>query len=164
MTLILPRVATAAESLSIALASSLPSYTSSALATSDATNYLYWVYALGDYNEDGRKDFAIFGSAYPSVPGAQRFIRVYLQQTNGTFSAIASNAIPYTEHSRRMLAADLNNDGHLDLIENDEEASANDLLMLVGHGDGTFRHLATWVWRPACFQQRWMSTSMVIST
>jgi len=77
--------------------------------------------AVGDFNEDGNLDLAMIDSFNNSV-------LVALNQGDGTFGSPASYSIP---SGNSLLTADVNNDGHLDLVSDTGS-------VLLGKGDGTF--------------------------
>ncbi len=90
----------------------------------------------GDFNRDGRPDLAV---ANGQGDGDSR-ITVFLGTGSGHFGAGADYTVR-TEPSK-ILTADLNGDGFLDLIMDHGQASAsptNVLTILLGNGDGTFR-------------------------
>jgi hypothetical protein len=80
---------------------------------------------VGDFNEDGNLDLAV-----PAVdPLGKRFIVVGINQGGGIFGNPVG--YPISPASFSVLAADVNGDGHLDLIT---DSGA----VLLGKGDGTF--------------------------
>jgi hypothetical protein len=74
---------------------------------------------VGDFNEDGNLDLAFSNGRGTTW--------VALNQGGGTFSG----AVPYSLLGVAFVAADVNGDGHLDLI-------ADNGAVLLGKGDGTF--------------------------
>ena len=97
----------------------------------------------GDFNGDGKIDLAVlntcgtgaggcFPQAAPQVPGT---VTILLGNGDGTFTVssvtLTTGNVPYA-----IAAADLNDDGFIDLVianQND-----NNLTILMGNGDGTF--------------------------
>jgi len=80
----------------------------------------------GDFNRDGRPDFAVVNSDSGTVS-------VFLQNSNGTFQAAlvsAARANPVA-----LAVGDLNGDGIPDLVVR----NSADMSALLGNGDGTFQ-------------------------
>lgn len=78
---------------------------------------------VGDFNSDGRDDVA--GSSF-----------VLLGQAGGTFTRVASHRWPFLAPA---VAADLNGDGHLDVVRPALKNTAQShLYVQLGNGDGTF--------------------------
>jgi hypothetical protein len=84
--------------------------------------------AVGDFNRDGKLDVAF------AIPGAAL---VYLGNGDGTFGpgTIFSNGSTNFDGPGHILAADVNNDGILDLILNTDVGVS----VLLGNGNGTFQ-------------------------
>jgi hypothetical protein len=78
---------------------------------------------VGDFDEDGNLDIAV-----PSSYSGRYSIFVALNQGGGTFGTPVSYPIP---SGFSLMTADINNDGHLDLITDTG-------VILLGKGDGTF--------------------------
>jgi len=85
--------------------------------------------ATGDFNHDGFVDLA-------TVDSQDTFIRVYLNQGNGTFVKAFGMDI---DRARWVTVADFNADGNLDLVvlrpDGDEDSRFS---LLLGNGDGSF--------------------------
>jgi hypothetical protein len=79
--------------------------------------------AVGDFNRDGKLDFAIAGNS----------LQVFLGNGDGTFQPPASYLVE--TGPTFVVAADFNGDGKLDLAV----ADLNGLFILMGNGDGTFQ-------------------------
>jgi hypothetical protein len=79
--------------------------------------------AVGDFNRDGRLDFAV----------ASNSLEVFLGNGDGTFQSGASYLMG--TGAIFVAAADFNHDGKLDLAV----ADLNGLFVLIGNGDGTFQ-------------------------
>ncbi|MEO8726228.1 MAG: FG-GAP-like repeat-containing protein [Acidobacteriaceae bacterium] len=90
--------------------------------------------AVGDFNGDGKLDFA-FDTTYTSPPFSP-YIQIYNGNGDGTFSRGAS--LPISASSVLLIAADLNKDGKLDLINVAEPTT-----IFLNNGDGTFRAAQT---------------------
>lgn len=116
---------------------SAPALLRSTPALSDAGPQTYL--AAGDLNGDGIADLVAVDSGFLSgngltTPGT---VHVYLGQSNGTFIA-SSPAVPPLYFSDAALA-DMNGDGHLDLITAASDPGANTQVdVFTGHGDGGF--------------------------
>jgi hypothetical protein len=74
---------------------------------------------VGDFNEDGLLDIAVLNGS---------LLMVALNQGGGSFGNPASYPIPFAS---LLMTADINDDGHLDLITDTG-------VVLLGKGDGTF--------------------------
>jgi hypothetical protein len=99
--------------------------------------------AFGDFNEDGRLDMADVHISFADSTGR---LTLLLGQGNGSFTAspeVVVGASPSTSGST-LATADLNNDGHLDLVVTSEgRADASyryngSIAVLLGQGDGSF--------------------------
>lgn len=87
--------------------------------------------ALADFNEDGNLDVA----ATTTVGDGDNHVCVWTGQGNGNLTGrldLFNDDIPSD-----LVAADMNGDGHADLIYSDRYASGR-LHICLGHGDGTF--------------------------
>lgn len=89
----------------------------------------------GDFNGDGRLDLAanIHG---PDENNRSMAVRMYLQTSTGDFVEKGEQPLPSAVWTWAYAAGDLNGDGHLDILLDD---FGNELFMLPGKGDGTFR-------------------------
>lgn len=126
----------AAEKLAIEPAYALPDYTKLKLVTDSPERLFFNDVALGDFNEDGRLD-AVIQVGTPPYPGDVPFgAVVFLQDATGTLIEKASYVMPNTSVGITLKAGDFNEDGHLDLIGDD---SGNDMILMLGKGDGTFK-------------------------
>jgi hypothetical protein len=82
--------------------------------------------AVGDFNEDGKPDLVV-----GTIAGSQANI-VLLGNGDGTFRQLPP--IPNSFGFIRARVADLNGDGHQDLVTGDN----GNISLFMGHGDGTF--------------------------
>jgi VCBS repeat-containing protein len=87
--------------------------------------------AFRDVNEDGRPDLVVVGSTFSGTGGAA----VLLGNGDGTFGSPI-----YSQHTQsdavHIQFADLNEDGHLDLVTEDFQVGG--FTVFFGNGDGTF--------------------------
>jgi len=91
--------------------------------------------AIGDFNGDGNMDVAC-----ATVVDDAAEVVLLLGEGNGQLGSpvtIVSEGSP--TDIAIVAAADLNNDGHLDLIAADGSYSSEKTLVLLGNGDGTFQ-------------------------
>src|SRR5262245_24612979 len=134
-TVILANLAGAADQLTIAPAHGLPDYTK-LRALEQTTNRLFVVgFAVGDFNKDARLDIVV-QTANP-LPDLFPFgAQVFLQETNGTFAKGVEQILPNTGITWDFLVRDFNEDGNLDILMED---SGNDMVMMLGNGDGSFQ-------------------------
>ena len=88
----------------------------------------------GDFNGDGILDLAV-SSYYWGYP-AQGYMTIFLGNGDGTFAAVSPSLTvgPPSEEMVFLAAADINGDGKLDLILNEDLGTR----ILFGNGDGTF--------------------------
>lgn len=103
-------------------------------------SYSRWVTA-GDFNHDGKLDLAVANGVGNGTQTGQAQVTILLGNGNGTFRLggnYASPGIPGagTLNPEDVIAADLNQDGKLDLVVSDYDVNIN---VFVGNGDGTFQ-------------------------
>ncbi len=84
-----------------------------------------------DFDEDGRLDLAVASDAFDS-----RTIEILAGAGDGTFGPPTSIDIGHV--SWFVTGADLNSDGHVDLVVANGDFRAETILVLLGRGDGTF--------------------------
>jgi hypothetical protein len=128
------------ESLSIEPAYTLPDYNKKILARDTRSRQFGNAFALADFNKDGRPDLAAhISSTDPGDPGfavEAPAVRTYLQNASGEFEEKAEQLIPAFGLTWFFQTGDFNEDGHLDLLMDD---NASDLILMLGKGDGTFQ-------------------------
>jgi hypothetical protein len=113
------------------LLGSIPTPAKAQLQFSAATNYSVGIaptnVAVGDFNGDGKQDFAVANSGTSNVS-------ILLGNADGTFQQAvdftAGNPVTF------VAAGDFNHDGKPDLVV--ANGSANEISILLGKGDGTF--------------------------
>src|SRR5262249_54611808 len=93
---------------------------------------------IGDFDGDGILDLAVANRN----DGAQGTVSVLLGNGDRTFQPAANFPVVAP---RAIVAGDFNGDGQLDLaIANFNGLSSNTVSILLGNGDGTFRHAASY--------------------
>ncbi|MEZ6242697.1 MAG: VCBS repeat-containing protein [Phycisphaerales bacterium] len=90
--------------------------------------------ALGDLDENGTMDIVVVHGVV-SVPPTDATLSVLLGGGDGTFAPPVSYTVGQRPHSCAI--ADLNGDGHLDVVESNIDTS--ELSVLYGVGDGTLQ-------------------------
>jgi hypothetical protein len=91
--------------------------------------------AVADFNRDGILDLAVWQAGFVGTPGR---VQILLGQGDGTFQPGPSYTAGSPGHYRSagLATADFNGDGIPDLAVTD--ASAGNVSLLLGNGDGTF--------------------------
>lgn len=95
--------------------------------------------AVGDFNGDGKMDFAVF-----DMPSDVATVSVVLGNGDGTFQTPVSTALPgFNQESQGLTIGDFNNDGKLDVaVSGCSDQFCNNpgtVDLLLGNGDGTFQ-------------------------
>jgi hypothetical protein len=98
----------------------------------------------GDFNGDGKLDFALFG--YNTVSNTAMELDVFLGKGDGTFNHLAPQIFTAqtTTWPTQLIAGDFNHDGKLDLLigynaNSGWVSSGDDLDLAIGNGNGTFQ-------------------------
>jgi hypothetical protein len=92
-----------------------------------AVNASYPTFVLGDFNNDGKLDFATLTSSLSQVS-------VFLGKGNGEFEAPIVTACSCANSPDAFAVADLNGDGNLDLVI----TVGGNVLVFLGKGNGSF--------------------------
>jgi hypothetical protein len=99
----------------------------------------------GDFNGDGKLDFAVVGWTDTNT-GPFWQLNTFLGHGDGTFTPLATQSFPFlgTFNVQQLFALDLNHDGKLDLLIGlngnvGYVGGGDDLLEALGNGDGTFQ-------------------------
>ena len=90
----------------------------------------------GDFNADGKLDVIVANSGESAGGNQGSGVTVWLGNGNGTFTPAAGSAIALGQSLAAVITGDFNNDGKLDLAVTD--STANAVLIVLGHSDGTF--------------------------
>jgi hypothetical protein len=126
--------------LKAAIPTSLPS-------GSPAGQYSSQIFALGDFNRDGKLDVAVAGyGAAPDGSGAGSVI-LLLGKGDGTFETPVTLPVPSGLHPVAVAAADFNGDGVLDLavalIDKTFSGNPETLAIFLGEGNSAFGPVRT---------------------
>jgi hypothetical protein len=102
--------------------------------------------AYGDFDGDGKMDFALYTGETPCDPNTvwvtTREVTTYLNNGDGTFRA-KTTVLPLALFRDRMVSGDFNGDGKTDLAftgstVNSSQQQVWNVTTLLGYGDGTF--------------------------
>lgn len=104
----------------------------------------------GDFNGDGKLDLAVVAQAQ----GSSDAVVIFLGNGDGTFQSPVFTSLGGLVGAWQAAAGDFNKDGHLDLAistrnEFGSTSSGNDVIVLLGNGDGTFQPTLTTLALPA---------------
>jgi hypothetical protein len=105
--------------------------------TSPAIGYSPSAIATADINGDGNADLIVVQQGSSTSPGAQ--VVIFYGNGDGTFTQ-ASSTTSLASVASSIIPADLNGDGHVDLVLTGVGASG--ITILLGKGDGTFTSVA----------------------
>jgi hypothetical protein len=101
--------------------------------------------AVGDTNGDGKPDIMVANECSSSQNCSNGIVSVLLGNGDGTFQT----AVTYNSggiYARSLQAADMNGDGKLDIVVENEcatDCSTGAISVLLGNGDGTFQTATT---------------------
>lgn len=90
--------------------------------------------AVGDFNADGKLDVIVASGGTTAYPGSG--VSVSLGNGDGTFTQATGSPLALGQNLSAIVAADFNGDGKLDLAVTD--SVNNEVIILLGNGDGTF--------------------------
>jgi hypothetical protein len=94
-----------------------------------------WSVTVGDFNGDGKLDLAVANSAQPSGTSS---VSVLLGKGDGTFTNAPGSPFAVGTNPNCVAVGDFNGDGKLDLAVTN--GGSNNVSVLLGKGDGTFRN------------------------
>jgi uncharacterized protein (TIGR03437 family) len=100
-------------------------------------NQIPWGFAIGDFNNDGKTDFAVVASGYQSTSVGEADI--FLGNGDGTFHSAPQIAAPLGAFA--LATGDFNGDGKTDLallVTQEGSGTSDSVIIEKGAGDGTF--------------------------
>ncbi|MGA3028587.1 MAG: VCBS repeat-containing protein [Bryobacteraceae bacterium] len=105
-----------------------------------------------DFNSDGKPDLAVAVEDY--TLGSPNFAAVFLGKGDGTFQEPTAVTVPAGLNVASLAAGDFNGDGKPDLavvVNTEDGGAADEVLIFLGNGDGSFKLSATYAAGPVAF-------------
>jgi uncharacterized protein (TIGR03437 family) len=102
-----------------------------------APNQIPWGFATGDFNHDGKIDFAVVASGYQATSVGE--VDIFLGNGDGTFHSAPQIAAPLGAFA--LATGDFNGDGKTDLallVTQEGSGTSDSVIIEKGAGDGTF--------------------------
>ena len=96
--------------------------------------------AVGDFTGDGRLSIVTADDGFTTVPSDLSFLR---GNGNGTFQEPVSLSLGGPGGPSSLAVADLNGDGHLDIVADAYTSDGGAVSVLLGRGNGTFQNTLT---------------------
>lgn len=103
--------------------------------TYDSVGNAGWSIAVSDVNRDGKPDLVL--ASGDNLEGSGGVVGLFLGNGDGTFQPVVS-LYPGTGRTRAVAVQDINADGAPDLLVAPYYVFQDPVVVLVGHGDGTF--------------------------
>jgi hypothetical protein len=103
------------------------------------------VTGVGDFNGDGKLDFAVAKAGVSS-----NTVSIFLGNGDGTFQSTIVSFLPFNSDSLGLVVGDFNGDGNLDLVLSEHDFYGT-VWVLLGNGDGTFLPAAKFAAALECY-------------
>jgi len=100
--------------------------------------------AVADLNGDGKLDFVVVSEPSGLAPDPASKLNVFLGNGNGTFQVgnVYDVSTTFSQNPAALAITDVNGDGKLDVLF--ANSTGNDVSVLLGNGDGTFKPAANY--------------------